>query len=594
MVKKTTKLRWRRRLKHRQHQVENFSVNAEHGLEENFFKRLGSLAGVRRFVVGWILLVVLLGAGLIAQVRALSPYYQDLRPADGGIYSEGILGTFTTANPLYATGSVDSSVSKLLFSGLMKYNSNNELVDDLATGVVADERGLSYTVTLRDDIFWHDGKPVVADDVIFTYQVIQNPDAKSPLRSNWQGTKLEKKDDKTVIFTLPHPLSSFPHLLTTGIVPEHVLSDIPVSQLRTVGFNTSSPIGSGPFKWDSIQISGQTPETREEQIGLSANPAYHDGMPKVDRIIVKAIHTQQSLTEQFNAQQIDAMMGLDTFPENVPQDLSLSEYDVPINGEVMVFFKSSSEALKDKVLRQALTKATDHQDILGGLGYPVISVDSPLLPAHLGYSKEITQFSTNIDEANTMLDTAGYVRGADGMRSKDGVPVKFQLFSRNSNEYAYVTQVLQRQWRAIGVYVEVVLQTDSDLQSTIALHNYDALLYGITLGSDPDAYAYWHSSQADIRSSNRLNFSEFKSKSADSALEGGRTRADPVLRAAKYRPFLTAWREEAPAVALYQPRFLYITRGKVYGLNPSVVNTTTDRYANVQNWQIRTERVTVE
>ena len=594
MVKKTTKLRWRRRFKRSQHQVENFAASSEQGLENHFFKRLGSLAGVRRFVIGWVLLVVLLGAGVIAQVRALSPYYQEIRPADGGIYTEGILGTFTTVNPLYATGSVDSSVSRLLFSGLMKYNSKNELVSDLALSVTPDERGLTYTVKLRDDVYWHDDKPVIADDVIYTYQVIQNPDAKSPLRSNWTGTKFEKKDDKTIVFTLPHPLSSFPHLLTTGIVPEHVLGTIPASQLRTVSFNTSSPVGSGPFRWDSIQISGQTPETREEQIGLSANTRYYDGTPKIDRIIVKAIHTEDSLTNQFNGQQIDAMMGLDNFPESVHPDLSLSEYDIPINGEVMVFFKSSNDVLKDKTVRQALTKATDHAEILSGLGFPVIASNSPLLPAHLGYAKDITQFPTNVDEANTMLDQAGWVRGADGMRSKGTQALTFQLTSRNSSEYAYVTQVLQKQWRAIGVNVTVVLQTDSDLQSTMALHGYDALLYGITLGSDPDAYAYWHSSQADIRSSNRLNFSEFNSKAADSALEGGRTRVDPVLRAAKYRPFLAAWRDEAPAVALYQPRFLYITRGKVYGLNPTVVNTTTDRYANVQNWQIRTERVTVE
>ena len=103
-----------------------------------------------------------------------------------------------------------------------------------------------------------------------------------------------------------------------------------------------------------------------------------------------------------------------------------------------------------------------------------------------------------------------------------------------------------------------------------------------------------HSSQADIRSSNRLNFSEFKSKTADIALESGRTRPDPAIRAPKYRPLMQAWRDEAPAIALYQPRFLYITRGKVYGFNPRVVNTSTDRFSNVQNWRIRTERVIIE
>lgn len=594
MVQKTTKLRWRRRFRRSQHRVENFSVSAEQGLDQYFFKRFGNLGTVRRFVTGWVLLVVLLGTGVVLQARALSPYYQEIQPTDGGIYTEGILGSFSNTNPLYATGSVDSSVSRLIFAGLTKYDSQGALVNDLARTVTADEKGSSYTVTLRDDIFWHDGRPVVADDIIFTYQLIQNPDAKSALRSNWQGTKFEKKDDRTIIFTLPHPLSSFPHLLTTGIVPEHLLSNIPPSQLRTVSFNTSSPIGTGPFKWDSIQISGQTPEVREEQIGLSANPRYHDGAPKLDRIIIKAIRQQESLISQFKSQEVDAMVGLDKTPEDMVNDFALTEYSIPINAEVATFFKSSSPILSDKNVRIALTKATDQQEILQGLGYAVIAAKGPLLTSHIGYARDVTQFAHNVDEANALLDQSGWVRAENGMRSKGGVPLTFQLYSRDSSDYAYVSQVLQRQWRAIGANAEVVLQEDSDLQSTIALHAYDALLYGITLGSDPDVYAYWHSSQADVRSNNRLNFSEFKSKTADSALEGGRTRTDAALRAAKYRPFLSSWRDEAPAVALYQPRFFYLTRGKVYGLHSKVVTTATDRYANVQNWQIRTERVTIE
>lgn len=594
MVNKTTKLRWRRRFRRSQHRVENFSVSAEQGLERYFFKRFGHLSNVRRFVLGWVLLVVLLGTGVVMQVRALSPYYQEIQPVDGGIYTEGILGSYTTTNPIYATGSVDSSVSRLIFSGLMKYNSQGELIGDLAATVTPDEKGSTYTATLRDDIFWHDGRRVVADDVIFTYQLIQNPDAKSPLRSNWQGTKFEKKDERTVVFTLPHQLSSFPYLLTTGILPQHLLSSIPPAQLRTVDFNTSSPIGSGPFKWDSIQISGQTTETREEQIGLSANPRYHDGVPKLDRFIVKAVRDQGVLIQQFKGQEVDAIVGLDKMPEEFVGDFSLSEYDIPLNAEVGAFFKSSSPVLGHKAVRQALTKATNQYEIINGLGYAVIAAKGPLLTSHLGYANDMVQFPTNVAEANALLDQNGWVPGTDGIRVKDGVPLTFQLYSRDSSDYAYVSQALQRQWRAIGANAEVILQKDSDLQSTIALHAYDALLYGITLGSDPDVYAYWHSSQADVRSNNRLNFSEFKSKTADSALEGGRTRSDPALRATKYRPFLTAWRDEAPAVALYQPRFLYVTRGKVYGLHSKVITTATDRYANVQNWQIRTERVTIE
>lgn len=594
MVDRSTKLRWRRRFKRSQHQVESLSVQAEKGVEQYFFTRLPRLGNVRRFVLGWVLLVLFLGTGVIMQARALSPYYQTIQPAKGGIYTEGVVGRFTTANPLYATGSVDSSVARLVFSGLMKYNSQNQLVGDLAKEVKADERGMTYTVTLKDDVYWHDGEPVTPDDVIFTYQLIQNPDAKSPLQANWKSIKLEKLSDKTIQFTLPHPLASFKHLMTNGIVPKHRLERTPPSQLRTVEFNISSPVGSGPFKWDSIQISGQTPETREEQIGLSANKDYYDGIPNLDKFIVKAIHTQDGLEKQFNNQQVDAMVGLDKRPDSIGTDTSINEYEIPLNAQVMVFFKTSNDILKDKVVRQALTKATNKAEILSGLAYPVASVKGPLLSSHVGYAPDIVQYPYNVQEANALLDQNGWVKGADGIREKDGQKLQFQIYSQNNSEYAYTTQILQRQWRDVGADVKVALEEDTELQSTIALHNYDALLYGITVGSDPDVYAYWHSSQADVRASSRLNFSEFKSPQADSALDGGRTRTDPVLRAVKYRPFLTAWQDEAPAVALYQPRFLYITRGRVYGFDSTVLNTATDRFANVQNWRVRTEHVTVQ
>jgi ABC-type transport system substrate-binding protein len=87
-------------------------------------------------------------------------------------------------------------------------------------------------------------------------------------------------------------------------------------------------------------------------------------------------------------------------------------------------------------------------------------------------------------------------------------------------------------------------------------------LYGISLGVDPDVFAYWDSSQASISSQGHLNLSEYKSKAADQALESARTRADAQLRVTKYKAFLTAWTNDAPALALYQPNMLYISGGR--------------------------------
>jgi len=120
------------------------------------------------------------------------------------------------------------------------------------------------------------------------------------------------------------------------------------------------------------------------------------------------------------------------------------------------------------------------------------------------------------------------------------------------------------------------------------------LLYSIEIGTDPDVFAYWGSTQADIRAPSRTNFSEYKSDTADASLEAGRTRLLPQLRKIKYMPFLKAWQTDAPAVALYQPRYLYITRGQVFGFNPSSLPSGINRYANVNNWMIREDKKPIE
>src|SRR5688500_4635428 len=124
MVNRPARLKLRRGLRLKRRRVEDISQQAEEHLEQHFFRRLHRLWEVRRFIAAWFTLLALL-VGLVAlQSRALSPYYQKLQPVPGGTYTEGILGAFTNANPLYATSSVDSAVSRLVFASLFKFDSN--------------------------------------------------------------------------------------------------------------------------------------------------------------------------------------------------------------------------------------------------------------------------------------------------------------------------------------------------------------------------------------------------------------------------------------------------------------------------------------
>jgi peptide/nickel transport system substrate-binding protein len=584
------KLRLRRKIRFHRKQVETASSQTD----KYFFRRLDRLVPVRRFVAAWMVLIVVLIGCSVVQISSLSQYYQELRPASGGVYTEGVLGAFTNANPLYATSTADRSVSKLLFSGLLQYNQENKLVGDLAESWQSDARGQTYTVTLRPDLRWSDGKPLTSADVLFTYGVIQNPDARSPLFESWQGVKVEAKDARTVTFTLANPLASFSQSLTNGIIPRHVLKDVPMVDMRSMAFNTNNPVGSGPFMWQSLSVQGGSDiTTREERIMLDANSNYYSGRPNLDTFIIRTFRNEDQMLKRYNQHELNAMTGLTGQPEKSAEEMQL--YNFPQTATMTTFFKTTSGVLADKTVRQAIVRATDTTTIRKNLPYPAKSADSPLLKGMLGYDATLTQLPFDIAAASKQLDEAGWVMSpGKSIREKDGQKLEFALFAESGNEAARVTRNLQQQWQKIGVNAKVELQTSADFQVTLAEHSYDALLRGISIGSDPDVFVYWHSTQADILSSGRLNFSEYKSSVADEALGSARTRSDGSLRTAKYKPFLTAWRDDAPAVSLYQPRVLYIVRDTVYGLEEHPVVAASDRYANVNEWMVRLVKTTVD
>jgi peptide/nickel transport system substrate-binding protein len=575
----------KKEMRERQQQVEALADQAESLAERHFFKRLDRLVPVRRFITTWILLFVLLSGCMVGQIRALDGHYRKLQPIPGGIYSEGILGDFTTANPLYASGDVDETVSKLLFSSLFTYDEHNKLIGDLAEGYTLDPTERVYTVKLKPNLVWHDGAQLTAKDVLFTYQTIQNPDAGSYLYSSWKDVKIAAPDDGTLTFTLPNQLSAFPHHMTNGIIPEHLLKSTAATEMRSVTFNTLSPVGSGPFMWQKIEVSGETPETREEQIALSPFRYYHAGSPKLASFVVHAFHDENQLEDSFAKREITAASFLE-LPDKAATNSNVQTNNFVLTAANMVFFKMTNPVLADAAVRKALVQAADVDSIISDLGYPTHPVKGPFLEGQIGYDKSLIQPAFNQTAAAAALDAAGWKVGSNGMRSKGTQRLAFALEAQDTPENRKITAKLQSNWRSVGAQVDMQLRNATDMQLATRQQDYDALLYGISIGADPDVYVYWDSTQRDARSA-RLNFSQYSSKVADTSLEGGRTRSDPALRAVKYHPFLQAWQNDTPALGLYQPRYLYATHGTVYNLNPRIINTNTDRFNNVSNWEIR-------
>ncbi len=589
-----TKKRYVRKFRRKHTSAKALGQQADQKIESLLIRRFDRLISVRRFVFLWITLFLVLMLAGVYQIRSLSAYYQVLTPVPGGLHTEGLVGNFTNANPLYSTGAADTAVSRLVFSGLFKYDNNNKLIGDLAKDYTLNPAQTRYTVHLKRDLKWHDKYPLTADDVVFTYKTIQDIEAQSPRYSSWQGIKVSKLDAYTVNFDLPNALSDFPHSMVNGIVPFHILKDIPPEQLRSASFNTS-PVGSGPFEWKFIEIIGNSPEDRQQRISLSAFQKYAGGEPKLDGFNLITFNDDQHMIRAFKSKQISAMSGLENVPKELTSDNSVQVYVTPLTASVMVFFNNSRPILNDASIRRALVLGTDRNQLSSIFEEPVQLVDSPLLKNQLGYDRTQVEPAYNIDAANQLLDKAGWVRGADGMRSKDKQSLTFILSAQDTSNYTKMAQFLQREWKKIGVNLQVQYYGREDLQATVVNnHDYDSLLYAINIGVDPDVFAYWDSSQASITSQGHLNLSEYKSTAADQAVEAGRTRADPAIRAVKYKAFLTQWMKDLPALGLYQPNYLYVSRGPVYNFERKSANAGADRFYGVNDWMIRQKRQSVD
>lgn len=581
----------RRLIRRRQRGAVELGQQADIQIEKLLLRRFDRLLSVKRFVLLWVLLFVVLMVTSVVQTRSLSGYYQALKPAPGGIYSEGIIGTFTNANPIYASGKVDRAVSRIVFSGLLKYDTNNQLTGDLAESWSQGPASTHYVVKLRHNIKWHDGQPFTADDVLFTYDTIKNPVAQSPLYTSWKDIKVSKQDNFTVSFDLPTALSSFPYAITNGILPNHLLKSVPPQQLRSAPFNTQ-PVGTGPFIWKFIELSGTPGIDLQQNIRFTVNQKYFAGKPKLDGFGITAYFDEKRALGGFKNKQINALAGLESLPGYLAKDASVKAYETPLTTAVMAFFNTSHQPLSDVNVRKALVSSVDRTSYKTVSGATVNLVDGPFLHGQLGYDPSIIEPGFEPTHANQLLDAAGWgVIGADGFRTKDGQTLQLTMRSQNTPQYTAVAQSLQKQWQKVGVKINVQYYDADELQgSIIASHDYDILLYGINIGVDPDVFAYWDSSQATITSAGHLNLSEYKSSAADASLEGARTRSDPALRSVKLRPFLSAWVNDAPAIALYQPNFLYVTRGPVFNYERKSMNTPTDRYFNVNDWMIRQSR----
>lgn len=534
-------------------------------------------------ILGIVLALGILGYRFIAA-------NQTVVAAAGGEYTEGLIGTPQYLNPLYAVANdTDADLTILLFSGLMRWDPNDGLVTDLAESYTISDDQKTYTFILRTDATWHDGKAVTAEDVVFTYQAIQNPEYRSPLAVSFGGTGVEAADDRTVIFSLAEPFAPFLSTLTIGILPSHVWSNVPAASAQLALANLN-PIGSGPYTFEKL-----TKDTRGviRSMTLIRNKTFYRGAPSIERLTFNFYSDTHELVDALQNKNVQGASYLAYEDARAMSGERGYQVLFPTLPQFTAAFLNDrhSKILQDDNVRQALNLAIDKNTLIASmLGGQGAVIGSPILPGMPGYDATVGQTTFDTTAAIALLEKSGYTL-AEGatVRTKSDTALALTLTTVDNAELTAVADALKTAWNSIGFEITVVIVDSDALQNdTLKNRNYDILLSGMLYSADQDPYAFWHSSQAAYPG---LNLAQFASSKVDKAIESARATNDLTARAEAYASIATVIAEEYPAVFLYQPTYTYVTTSKIKNINLPAITVPADRFADITEWYIKTRRI---
>ncbi len=507
-------------------------------------------------------------------------------PAVGGEYTEGVVGTPQFINPIYATASdVDADLSRLVYSGLMRFDPQDGLVTDLASSYSISEDQKTYTFTLRSDATWHNtNDPVTATDVTFTIFAIQNTEYHSPLAVSFAGILAEAVDATTVKFTLEEPFSPFLAALTVGILPAAEWQDIPPANAQ-LAIQNIKPIGSGPYKFEKF-VKDNRGSIRS--MTFERNEDFYRGAPFIKQITFKFYSTVQELADALQNKNVE---GASIIPASsvasFTNERGLSVQNPSLPQYTAAFFNAKhSSVIADDEVRKALSYAVDRKAIVEITGSLSTAIISPILAGMPGFDASTAIPAADPTTAASTLDTAGwtYSEGAT-VRSKGDKPLAFTITTLDSPELTSAAQELEREWEAIGASVDVVAVDITTLQSDILkTRAYDVLVAGERYGTFADPYPFWHSSQTTYPG---LNLGGFSDRKADDAIETARETNDETKRAEAFTTLASLIAEDLSAVILYQPQYTFALASKIRGVDVPSVTVPSDRFADVETWHIK-------
>ncbi|MDQ0044287.1 peptide ABC transporter substrate-binding protein [Variovorax boronicumulans] len=520
-------------------------------------RRDAVFAGAASFALGSL--------GLAASAHAAAP---GTKPAGQAIL--GFSQEVTVLHPLMTASEVDQGVWWNLFSPLWMIDAQGKFVPLLANAVPTLENGgisadgLTWRVELRRDVKWHDGKPMTAEDIRYSINLMKNPAFRARNRTAFEFiASVGVEGDHVVTWKLKEPYAPLTSVLSwTFIVPAHILSQNPDPNSPSFA---AAPVGTGPFRFVSRKTG--------DHVMLEANPNYFGKAPSLNRLIFKYVPDLNAMYTQFKTGEID-YVGLQGIPANFYKEANALRgrrvYASQRGAVENLTLNLAHPALGDKAVRKALNIAMDRQAICDLVYYGVTKpANNYLVPTHWASNPNLPKPEFDPKKASAMLDQAGWARGPDGIRVKNGVRLSFTNSTVTGNQLrAQTQQLIADDFKKIGVemliknMVAAVLWADfwrnSEFDSLMTAPTY-------TIASDPDITHRFGSSAIPKLTGSGSNVSQYKNAGVDALLARGRQEYNLAKRKEIYAKVQELINDDLPFLPLFYEVQIEGTKGGLEG-----------------------------
>jgi peptide/nickel transport system substrate-binding protein len=529
-------------------------------------------------------------------------------PTRGGTFIFAMWQEPTTLAPHHANQTIAGLVLSVAVEGLGTTDNDGNpqprlaksipTIENSGVNISSDGKKMSVKWELQPGLKWSDGQAVTSQDIVFTWQTWMK-DPKSVSRAGFSEIEsIDTPNELTAVVNYKSIYAAYVGNFNDGLIPKHLLqSEADISKTDYI----RRPLGTGPFKITEFKAG--------ESITAERNPNYRvKDKPYLDKVIFKSVPSSQVAIAQLKAGEIHGMWNLvESEAADVEKDASVKIVYSPSNSTERIEFNLAAKAnpadpkvphpfLGDVRVRRALIHATPKQAINDKLLFGKAKMGQSVNPQGWAADSSITQESYDQKKANELLDQAGWVKGADGIRSKGGVRASLVINTTTGNQLRErVQQVIVDEWKQVGVELKIenmpsaVLLSGSWDNDPRQRGNYDMALYTTTPASDPQTHMSqrYHSRQiptdANRSGQNRMRLSDAE---LDKMIDDAGSTVDRTKRKDLYGKIFRKINELAPAIWLYARQNIDAHGPRAGGWKPHAWDEVV---WNIEDWFLKSQ-----